>query len=105
MNTDLTPARILETATAFFPAKVLLSAVELGLFTRLAAGPLQGPALASALGIRVDRSADFFDTLVALRFLNREGNGGSAIYSNTAETGLFLDSGKPSYVGGLPEML
>jgi SAM-dependent methyltransferase len=105
MTTDLSPARILETATAFFPAKVMLSAIELGLFTQLARGPLQGSALAAALGIRADRSADFFDALVALGFLNREGNGPKAEYSNTAETDLFLDRAKPSYVGGLPEML
>lgn len=105
MNAELSPARILDTAASFFRAKVLLSAVELGTFTRLAEGPLEGPALAAALGIRADRSADFFDTLVALGFLEREGNGQKAVYSNTAETALFLDRRKPSYVGGLPEML
>lgn len=105
MTTAPSPARILETATAFFPAKVMLSAVELGLFTQLARGPLDGAALAAALGIRADRAADFFDALVALGFLNREGNGATAAYSNTVETDLFLDRAKPSYVGGLPEML
>ncbi len=32
MTAQLTPARILETATAFWPSKVLLTAVELGIF-------------------------------------------------------------------------
>jgi predicted O-methyltransferase YrrM len=103
--TNLTPARILETATAFWPSKVLLSAVELGLFTTLAQGALDNAALARALGIRADRSADFFDALVAMGFLNREGDGPQGRYSNTPETDLFLDKHKPTYSGGMPEML
>jgi hypothetical protein len=105
MTSQLTPARILETATAFWPAKVLLSAVELGLFTELAREPLDNAQLASALGIRADRSPDFFDALVAMGFLNRAGDGAAARYSNSPETDLFLDRKKPSYAGGLPEML
>src|SRR5689334_22324948 len=105
MTSDLTPARILETATAFWPSKVLLSAVELGLFTELARGPRNNAQLSAALGIRSDRSADFFDALVAMGFLNREGDGPDAGYANTPETELFLDKNKPSYTGGMPEML
>lgn len=105
MTTQLSPARILETATAFWPAKVLLSAVELGLFTKLAAAPLTNRELAAALDIRADRSPDFFDTLVAIGFLQREGNGPTARYSNSPESELFLDKNKPSYSGGMPEML
>ncbi len=37
---------------------------------------------------------------MALGFLHRV----QGVYSNTAETGLFLDKAKPSYVGGLLEM-
>jgi predicted O-methyltransferase YrrM len=105
MTSDLTPARILETATAFWPSKVLLTAVELGLFTELARGPRNNASLSAALGIRADRSADFFDALVAMGFLNREGDGPDAGYANTPETELFLDKNKPSYTGGMPEML
>ena len=48
-----------------------------------------------------DRSArDFLDALVALRALDRQ----DGLYRNTAETDLFLDRVKPSYVGGLLEM-
>lgn len=105
MTTNLTPARILETATAFWPAKVLLSAIELGLFTKLSPAPLDNAALAGALGIRADRAPDFFDALVAMGFLNREGDGATARYSNAPESDLFLDKNKPSYTGGMPEML
>jgi predicted O-methyltransferase YrrM len=105
MTHDLTPARILETATAFWPAKVLLSAVELGVFTELARAPLDNAQLAARIGIRADRSPDFFDALVAMGFLSRQGDGPSARYGNAPETDLFLDRNKPSYTGGLPEML
>src|SRR5262245_48711235 len=105
MTTPLNPARILETATAFWPAKVLLSGVELGLFSALANGPTNNEALARKLEIRADRSADFFDALVAMGFLNRAGDGPDATYENTPETALFLDKSKPSYAGGMPEML
>jgi SAM-dependent methyltransferase len=47
------------------------------------------------------RSArDFLDALVALRMLDRSGDR----YSNTPNTGQFLDRNKPSYVGGILEM-
>src|SRR3954453_4201254 len=105
MTSNLTPARILETATAFWPAKALLSAIELGLFTELAVRRHDNAALAAALGIRADRSADLFDVLVAMGFLNREGDGPGALYSNSPESDLFLDKKKPSYQGGAPEML
>jgi hypothetical protein len=105
MTNQLTPARILETATAFWPAKVLLSAVELGVFTKLSPKPVDNAALAAAAGIRADRSADFFDALVAMGFLDRDGDGPGALYRNSPETDLFLDKNKPTYMGGMPEML
>lgn len=97
---QLTPEKILQTGMAFWPAKTLLSAVELGLFTELAQGPVEGVELARRLGLHERSWRDFFDTLVALGFLNRD----NGQYSNTPETNLFLDKNKPSYVGGLMVM-
>lgn len=101
----LQPARILQMATAFWPAKVLLSAIELGVFTQLAARQLSNRELAQALDIRPDRSADFFDALLALGFLQRDGDGADALYKNAPDSDMFLDKNKPSYIGGMPEML
>jgi hypothetical protein len=42
--------------------------------------------------------------LVALRFLEREGNGREARYKNTAETASYLDKNSPAYIGGVFEM-
>jgi len=96
-----TPDRILQTGFAFWAAKTLLSAVEMELFTELAKHPEDGAALQARMGLHPRSARDFFDALVALGFLERDEKG---TYSNTAETGLFLDKKKPSYVGGVLEM-
>lgn len=98
------PSRILETGLAFWPAKTLLSAVELGLFTTLGTGSRTGAELVQALGLHPRACPDFFDTLVALRFLARDGDGPDGRYRNTAETAAFLDRGSPTYMGGFLEM-
>jgi hypothetical protein len=101
---DLSPARILETAMAFWPAKVLLSAAELDLFSSLADGALTGAELQQALGLHPRATPDFFDTLVALGFLDRDGDGEGGRYRNTAETARFLDRRSPAWIGGFLEM-
>jgi O-methyltransferase domain/Dimerisation domain len=100
MTTPLTPEKILQTGLAFWPAKTLLSAIEMGVFTELARGAEGFEALRGRLGLHPRSARDFLDTLVALGFLAREGDA----YSNTPETDLFLDRRKPSYVGGILEM-
>jgi hypothetical protein len=47
---------------------------------------------------------DFPDALVALKFLQRDGDGPEASYSNTPESAFFLDQNSPSYIGGILEM-
>lgn len=100
----VTPARIMEVAMAFWPSKTLLSAVELGLFTTLGTTALTGLELQQALGLHRRANPDFFDTLVALGFLARDGDGPESRYRNTQETGLFLDKNSPGYMGGFLEM-
>jgi hypothetical protein len=100
----LSPARIMEVGMAFWPAKVLLSALELGLFTTLNGQAMSGHELQQALGLHSRANPDFFDTLVALRFLERDGDGPDARYRNTAETALFLDRNSPQFMGGFLEM-
>jgi precorrin-6B methylase 2 len=85
---------------AFWSSKTLLSAIELGVFSELASGALDGEALRERLGLHSRGAADFFDALVALGMLERE----DGRYSNTPETELFLDRAKSSYVGDVLEM-
>jgi precorrin-6B methylase 2 len=88
----------------FFASKTLLSAVELGLFTKLAQQPMTGDEIAAALQLSPRAVPDFPDALVALKFLYREGDSPEARYSNTPECALFLDRNSPGYIGGILEM-
>ncbi len=94
------PERILQLGLGFWGSKTLLSAIELGLFTELAKGPLDANALTKRLALHQRSARDFFDALVALGMLRRTGTR----YANTPETSSFLDREKPSYVGGMLEM-
>ena len=96
----LTPAKIMQLGTGFWGSKTLLSAIELGLFTELAKGPLDAAALTKRLQLHPRSARDFFDALVALGMLKRTGSR----YANTTEASLFLDRAKASYVGGILEM-
>lgn len=95
-----TAARIMELTRGYWAAKTLLSAVELGVFGALADGPLPVEELRERLGLHARGARDFFDALVALGMLDRDPQG----YHNTAETGMFLDPAKPTYLGGLLEL-
>src|SRR5689334_13767357 len=98
--TTTTPAAIMALGLGFWGSKTLLAAVELGVFTELASGPADADELAAQLGLHERGARDFLDALVALGMLRRDGEE----YANTPETDLFLDRGKPSYIGGMLEM-
>jgi predicted O-methyltransferase YrrM len=98
------PGHILDIGFGFWPSKVLLTAVELGVFTTLGSNAMTGEALREALGLHPRGIWDFLDALVALGFLNRDGDGAPARYSNTVDTSQFLDRNKPTYIGGILEM-
>jgi O-methyltransferase domain/Dimerisation domain len=104
-TTSPTPDAILQTAFGFWNSKVLLTAVTFDLFTKLGQGTLTGPELGKELGLHPRGIADFLDALVAMKFLEREGDGPDAKYSNTPATALYLDRNSARYIGGIPEML
>ena len=101
---DLSPARIMEVGMGFWPSKVLLSAIELGVFTTLGSGALTGTELRNALRLDERSHPDFFDALVALKFLDRIGDSQTGTYRNTPETAAFLDRNSPAFMGGFLEM-
>jgi hypothetical protein len=101
---DVDPSHIMQVGMGFWASKTVLSAVELELFTHLGDQRLTGDEIGELLGLHPRAIADFLDTLVALRFLDRDGDGSAGRYGNTPETSTFLDKRKPSYVGGLLEM-
>ena len=100
---QVTPDSIMQLGFAFWGSKTLLSAVELRVFGTLSeAGPLNAEELREQLGLHPRGARDFFDALVALGMLERDDDGR---YSNTPATDLFLDPAKPSYIGGMLEMM
>jgi hypothetical protein len=100
MTPDDSPDAIMQLGFGFWGSKALLSAVELGLFTELAKGPLSLEGIRARLGLHERSARDFLDALVALRMLQRhEGR-----YANTPATDLYLDRAKPTYLGGILEM-
>jgi hypothetical protein len=96
----MTPDQILQMGFGFWASKTLLSAVELGVFTELAKGPLDAETLRTRLRVHPRAARDFFDALVALRLLERQ----DGRYRNAPASEAFLDQAKPGYVGGLLEM-
>jgi O-methyltransferase domain/Dimerisation domain len=90
----------MKVGVGFWPSKVLLSAVEMELFTDLAKGPQPLESIQGRMGLHPRASRDFLDALVALGFLLRA----DGLYSNTPATDTFLDKHKPSYIGGILEM-
>ena len=96
----VSPDDIMRLGMAFWGSKALLSAVDLGVFTALAERSLECGELATRLGIHERSARDFFDALVALNMLVRDGDR----YGNTRAADFFLDRNKPSYIGGFLEL-
>ncbi|SIO65100.1 Ubiquinone/menaquinone biosynthesis C-methylase UbiE [Singulisphaera sp. GP187] len=90
------PALFFDTITAYQRTEALQAAIELDLFSLVAAGRRTAAELAEASqaaprGIRI-----LADYLTILGFLNKEGDH----YELTDDTRVFLDGGSPAYVGG-----
>jgi len=93
----LTPEPLMRLGFGFWGSKVLMSAVELGVFKALTGGPLSGEALGERLGLHPRGTRDFLDALVSLGLLDRE----AGRYSNAPLAREFLDPARPAYVGGM----
>jgi SAM-dependent methyltransferase len=100
VSTQPSADRIEQVAFGFMASKVLFGAIEFGVFTELAKGPLNAEDVRKRFGLHPRSIRDFLDTLVALGMLERSGE----VYSNTTETDFYLDRAKPTYIGNLFEM-
>lgn len=99
-GSEPSPEHILQVASGFWPAKVLLAANEFGLFTELADGGRRASEIEGTLDLHPSATRDFLDSLLSLGFLERQGNGEDPRYRNTPETGAFLNKNDPRYIGG-----
>jgi len=107
-NIHPSPENIMKIGSGFWASKILLTAVNFQLFTKLAENKSMSAAeIKNVLELQcTDRNVfDFLDTLTGFGFLNREGVLESAMYSNSIDTDVFLDKNKSSYIGGILEMM
>jgi len=101
----LSSDRILQTGLGFRASRMLLSALELGLFTELGKGPRSASQLCRVLGLSARTASRWLDALVSLGLLERDGDGDSAIYLNSREASHFLDRNSGAYIGAALEGL
>ena len=95
----LSEERILEAGLGFRASRMLLSALELGVFTELGKGPRSASQLCRVLGLSPHTASQWLDVLVSLGFLERDGDGDRAIYLNSREASHFLDRNSATYIG------
>ena len=88
MSNHLDPSHIMQVGMGFWPSKVLLSAVKLGLFTFLGQDGKRTGEIKDHLGLQtsIRHVCDWLDALVSLGFLHRDGLMEAATYSNTPHT-------------------
>jgi hypothetical protein len=91
-----TSAGILRLANSFCDAKAMLTAVELGLFDVLGAGPASQDDIREALRLHGRGLSDWLNLLVALGLLEREGGR----YRNAPGAATYLVRGGQDYLGG-----
>jgi len=93
------PAGILRLANSFCDAKALLTAVELGLFNTLRAGPASEEEIRERLGLHGRGLSDWLSLLVELNLLEvADGR-----YRNGAGADRYLVRGEGAYIGGFLE--
>lgn len=97
---ELSAEPLLQLGFGFWGSKVLMSAVELGVFAALVPGPLDLDGLIARTGLHRRAARDFLDTLVSLGLLDRADDR----YSNTPLSSAFLDPARPMYLGKMADL-
>src|SRR5260221_275290 len=101
MNQPPSPELFFSTTSAYQRTAAIKTAIELGLFTNIAAGATDVKSIAakcsaSERGIRI-----LCDCLVVWGFLTKSANS----YGLTQDSAIFLDQKSPAYMGGTIEFL
>src|SRR5712691_10077936 len=94
------PDPIFQMATGFWVSKTLMTAVELGVFSKLSGKSVNIDQLQSLLEIENRPAEAFVTALVSLGLIEKTRtdtpNGGKTLYSNSQLADIYLDKGKPS---------
>lgn len=88
--------RIWEIVRGFQPSRVLLSAVELGIFEALGDDELTSAEVAARIGTNARATDRVMNVLVTLDLLTKRGD----LFANSADARQFLVPGRPGYAGG-----
>src|SRR5262245_34723663 len=95
------PALFFDTVSGFHRTEALRSAIELDLFTHVAAGRHTAAEIATACGAAVRGVRILADYMSILGFLSKQGDR----YELSPDSAAFLDRNSPAYVGGAVEFL
>ena len=90
------PERILDALHGFERTAVLRAAIDLDIFTAIAEGAADVPAIAARVGASERGTRALVNTLVAMGFLELHG----PRYALTSESARYLDRGSVAYLGG-----
>lgn len=97
----VSPDPLLKDSLDLWSSRALAAGQQLGVFAELGKGPRTAARLASALGLTPEAARDLLDALLALGWLQREGDDAKAVYVSTREGAHFLDPRSPAYLGDL----
>src|SRR6266853_2470051 len=95
----LSPAAIMEDLTGAWRSQVLVAAVELDVFSRIAKGKRTVKEIAEAAGASPRGLARLLDALTAIGYLRKAGNR----YGLQPVSDAFLMPGKKAYMGAMTE--
>lgn len=82
---------------SYWPARTLMTGVELGIFDQLAKGPQTAAQVAQALRLNPDATGRLLHAFAAMGLLEQQGQ----TYRNSAHTNVTLVKGSPAYIGGI----
>jgi 2-polyprenyl-3-methyl-5-hydroxy-6-metoxy-1,4-benzoquinol methylase len=100
-RSEASPFRLFQAINAFHLTEAISSAIELDIFTAIAAGHTTAEALATQCSIAERGARILCDFLVVNEFLSKNGNQ----YSLTDDSAKFLDRKSPAYMGSCTEFL
>ncbi|MDQ6668944.1 MAG: acetylserotonin O-methyltransferase [Thermoproteota archaeon] len=109
---NISPSAIMQMATGFWVSKTLMTAVELGVFTKISAyqknnnGIMTLREFQNIIRIEESRPAEAFTTaLVSLGLLKvNKNNNGEKTFANSEVSSMFLDKSKSTYIGDVIAM-
>ncbi len=97
----MSPDPLLKDSLDLWSSRALAAGQQLGVFAELGKGPRTAARLAGVLGLTPGAARDLLDALLALGWLQREGDDENAVYVSTREGAHFLDPRSPAYLGDL----